>query len=111
MKKAIEPVPKCRRLDPEAGKHFISDEIVKNLSYLEIGNSNTLNVRHSNICPLMVLRFEAGSHFYTIVAPNINTSAVGSLQRVCLGLHPLFLPMLRRRVDAIMRHERGVRVC
>ena len=55
IKKAIEPLPKRRRLDPEAGKHFINDEIVKDLSYLEIGNSNALNVRHSNICPLMVL--------------------------------------------------------
>jgi hypothetical protein len=80
IKKAIEPLPKRHRFDTEAGQHFINDEIVKNLSHLEIGNSNALNVRHSTICPLMVLRFEAGSHFYTIVARNINTSAASLLR-------------------------------
>jgi hypothetical protein len=57
---------------------------------LEIGNSNALNVRHSNICPLMVLRFKAGSHFYTIVARNINISAAGSSHWWLRALHPHF---------------------
>jgi hypothetical protein len=53
MNNAIEPLPEGEWFDAKVGKHFISDEIMKNLRHFKIGNANVLIVRHSNVCPLI----------------------------------------------------------